>query len=245
MFHGGEWDERCTLWLPELCTRSVLTHEKARFRTLVGAVSAYANNCATQLPLDANQLQQSIPWSNHIHKYASEIHTCVCISHPATIWPLEPEQTRCHIMERVLWRATRSNQSCSLCKEHLIAQRLSLPCRFLKTKTKYDVADVGALYDVAVQMVQATASTVPIMCKWLQVASQILRTYRQDLRGVKTLDMEPYWQLFSNAMDEAQELSFEGALTSSHRPLIAELCKLVCVLCATWSACERTAKGSR
>lgn len=80
------------------------------------------------------------------------------------------------------------------------------------------------------QMVHATASNLPITCKWLQVASQILRGYRPELRGVKTLEMEPYWKLFSDAMDTAQELSFEGALTHSYRPLIAELCKLVRIL---------------
>ena len=100
-------------------------------------------------------------------------------------------------------------------------------CRFLKTQTKYDVEEVGRLYDVVLQLVHATASTLPITCKWLQVASLILRAYRSDLRGVKTLEMEPYWQLFSNAITKAQELTFEGALSSSHRPLIAELCKLV------------------
>ena len=104
------------------------------------------------------------------------------------------------------------------------------PCRFLKTKTKYVVEEVGRLYDVVLQLLHATASTLPITCKWLQVASLILRAYRSDLRGVKTLDMEPYWLLFTSAMDKAQELSFEGALTSSYRPLIAELCKLVRVL---------------
>jgi hypothetical protein len=100
-------------------------------------------------------------------------------------------------------------------------------CRFLRSRTKYDVADVGHLYDLAMQLVHATASVIPLSCKWLQVASKILRTYRPDLRGVKTLEMEPYWQLFSNLMDKAYVLSFEGSIASSHRVLVAELCKLV------------------
>lgn len=99
-------------------------------------------------------------------------------------------------------------------------------CRFLKTKTKYEIQDVGKLYDAAIQLVQVTASTLPISAKWMQVASQILRTYRSDLRGVKTVDMELYWQLFSDALN-SHSLSLQNGMTVSHRPIIAELCKLV------------------
>lgn len=72
MKNGGEWDERCTLWLPESCTKSVLQHEQARFRTLVGAVSTYASAFSSVKAVDATLLQQSIPWISHIHKYASK-----------------------------------------------------------------------------------------------------------------------------------------------------------------------------
>lgn len=72
MIHGSEWDERCTLWLPESCTKAVLAHEHRRFRALVGAVYQYADSCASQ-DLDAKLLQQSIPWINHIHKYAPTV----------------------------------------------------------------------------------------------------------------------------------------------------------------------------
>ena len=72
MIHGGEWDDRGTVWLPDSCTQSVLQNEHARFRTLVGAVSAYSQRFSTQEGVDARLLQQSIPWISHIHKYASK-----------------------------------------------------------------------------------------------------------------------------------------------------------------------------